>query len=64
MSVNAILSTGQGQGQVTKGHYIQKRSFVYRSSQLYNSHHEKIGSLDVISTLSFKKLARDLAKSI
>ena len=24
MSVNAILSTGQGQGQVTKGHYIQK----------------------------------------
>ena len=41
-----------------------KRSFVYRSSQLYNSHHEKIGSLDVISTLSFKKLVRDLAKSI
>ena len=24
MSVNAILSTGQGHGQVTKGHYIQK----------------------------------------
>ena len=24
MCVNAILSTGQGQGQVTKGHYIQK----------------------------------------
>ena len=24
MSVNAILSTGHGQGQVTKGHYIQK----------------------------------------
>ena len=24
MSVNAILSTGQGQGQVTKGDYIQK----------------------------------------
>ena len=24
MSVNAILSTGQGQGQVTIGHYIQK----------------------------------------
>ena len=24
MSVNAILSTGQGQGEVTKGHYIQK----------------------------------------
>ena len=24
MSVNAILSTGQGQDQVTKGHYIQK----------------------------------------
>ena len=24
MSVNAILSTGQGQGRVTKGHYIQK----------------------------------------
>ena len=24
VSVNAILITGQGQGQVTKGHYIQK----------------------------------------
>ena len=24
MSVNAILSTGQGHGQVTKGHYIKK----------------------------------------
>ena len=24
MSVNAILSTGQGHGQVTKGRYIQK----------------------------------------
>ena len=24
MSVNVILSTGQSQGQVTKGHYIQK----------------------------------------
>ena len=24
MSLNAILSTGQGHGQVTKGHYIQK----------------------------------------
>ena len=24
MRVNAILCTGQGQGQVTKGHYIQK----------------------------------------
>ena len=24
MSVNAILSAGQGHGQVTKGHYIQK----------------------------------------
>ena len=24
MSVNAILSTGQGHGQVSKGHYIQK----------------------------------------
>ena len=24
MSVNALLSTGQGQRQVTKGHYIQK----------------------------------------
>ena len=24
MSINAILSTGQGQGQVTIGHYIQK----------------------------------------
>ena len=24
MSVNAMLSTGQGQGQVTKGHYILK----------------------------------------
>ena len=24
MSVNAILSTGQGQGQATNGHYIQK----------------------------------------
>ena len=24
MSVNAILSTGQGHGQGTKGHYIQK----------------------------------------
>ena len=24
MSVNLILSTGQGQGQVTKGHYNQK----------------------------------------
>ena len=24
MSVNAILSTGQGQGEVTIGHYIQK----------------------------------------
>ena len=24
MSVNAILSTGQGHGQVKKGHYIQK----------------------------------------
>ena len=24
MNVNAILSTGQGQSQVTKGHYIQK----------------------------------------
>ena len=24
MSVNAILSTGQGHDQVTKGHYIQK----------------------------------------
>ena len=24
MSVNVILSTGEGQGQVTKGHYIQK----------------------------------------
>ena len=24
MSVNVILSTGQGQGQVTKSHYIQK----------------------------------------
>ena len=24
MSINAILSTGQGHGQVTKGHYIQK----------------------------------------
>ena len=22
MSVNAILTTGQGQGQVTKGHYM------------------------------------------
>ena len=27
MSVNAILSTGQGHGQVTKGHYIQKLHF-------------------------------------
>ena len=24
MSINAILSTGQGQGQVSKGQYIQK----------------------------------------
>ena len=24
MSVNAMLSTGQGQGQVTNSHYIQK----------------------------------------
>ena len=24
MSSNAMLSTGQGQGQVTKSHYIQK----------------------------------------
>ena len=31
MSVNAILSTGQGQGQVTKGHYIQKSHCGYVS---------------------------------
>ena len=41
-----------------------KRTFIYRSSQLYNTFHEHIGTLDEISALSFKKLARDLAKSI
>ena len=41
-----------------------KRTFIYRSSQLYNTYHEQIGGLDEISALSFKKLARTLVKSI
>ena len=33
MSVNAILSAGEGPGQVTKGHYIQKSHSGHKAIQ-------------------------------
>lgn len=41
-----------------------KRTYVYRSSHLYNSYYDQIGSLEAISVYSFKKLAREIAASI
>ena len=40
-----------------------KRTFAYRSSHLYNRHHDRLGDLNV-SMYTFKRLARGVASSL